>query len=116
MLISSLITKIHEAGGDIIKFAGDALICVWSLSNAEENTSSQFNVGNMIYHAIHCGFQLASLVEEVEDEDFTGEIKLALHVCVGAGEVNFVTLGGRSIAGCEISETQKCVSMKRKNI
>ena len=91
---SSLITKIHEAGGDIIKFAGDALICVWSLSNAEENTSSQFNLGNMIYHAIHCGFQLASLVEEVEDEDFTGEIKLALHVCVGAGEVNFVTLGG----------------------
>ena len=75
---TSLIEKIHEAGGDIIKFAGDALICLWSADSiAKENS-----LGHLVYHAIHCGFGVAKDVVDLED----GSGSLKLHVCVGSGK------------------------------
>ena len=83
---TSLIEKIHEAGGDIIKFAGDALICLWSADSLEKDKS----LGHLVYHAIRCGFGVAKDVVDLED----GSGSLKLHVCVGSGEMSLICLGG----------------------
>ena len=87
---SKLISSIEEAGGDVIKFAGDALICIWEKENLKGNDIAP---GLLVLHAVNCGFLLASAVEEVSlgGMDTTS---LKLHVCVGSGAMELVRLGG----------------------
>ena len=92
-LFAHLVEKIHDAGGDIIKFAGDALICIWSPENM---VKSNIALGNLIYHAIHCGFELSTLVKSIKDEGTNKDINLGMHVSVGAGPVNMISIGGSS--------------------
>lgn len=102
---SRLIAEIEGAGGDIIKFAGDALICIWEPTNFARQKCT---LGTLVYHAVNCGFNLASKVETVDWGSMgsraaaaparageRGEVtKLALHVCVGAGPMELVQVGG----------------------
>eukprot|EP00943_MAST-04B_sp_MAST-4B-sp1_P007648 g7648.t1 len=90
-LFAHLVEKIHDAGGDIIKFAGDALICIWSPENM---IKSNIPLGNLIYHAVHCGFELSTLVKSIKDEGTDKNINLGMHVSVGAGPVNMISIGG----------------------
>ena len=91
-LFGKLVDRIEAAGGDIIKFAGDALICVWS---GEKSTP----VGVLVYHAIQCGFELSTHVENISLGRLAGSgptSALHMHVSVGSGSMRLVTVGGES--------------------
>jgi class 3 adenylate cyclase len=91
-LFGKLVDRIEAAGGDIIKFAGDALICVWS---GEKNTP----VGVLVYHAIQCGFELSTHVESISLGRLAGSgpaSALHMHVSVGSGSMRLVNVGGES--------------------
>ena len=93
-LFGKLVDKIQAAGGDIIKFAGDALICVWA-------GNSKVPVGVLVYHAIQCGFELSTHVESIslgrlESTDSAGGTNLHMHVSVGSGPMRLVHVGGES--------------------
>ena len=91
-LFGKLVDRIQSAGGDIIKFAGDALICVWS-------GGSKTPVGVLVYHAIQCGFELSSHVENISLGRLAGSgpaSSLHLHVAVGSGPMRLVHVGGES--------------------
>eukprot|EP00944_MAST-04C_sp_MAST-4C-sp1_P015369 g15369.t1 len=90
-LFSHLVQNIHSSGGDIIKFAGDALICIWSPSLM---VKSNIPLGHMIYNAILCGFELSTLVKQIKNDTGGSEIHLGMHVSVGAGPVNMISIGG----------------------
>ena len=90
-LFGKLVDRIELAGGDIIKFAGDALICVWS----DESTP----VGVLVYHAIQCGFELSTHVENISLgrlETSGPASSLHMHVSVGSGSMRLVNVGGES--------------------
>ena len=84
-----LVDAIHSSGGDIIKFAGDCLICVW-----EHRPTDGCSLGQTVYNAARCGFQLKDKVTLLEDAS-----KLSVHICVGAGSMTLV-----SLSACERSE------------
>lgn len=42
-----LITCVHEHGGDIVAFAGDALICMWVVEEKEGSHTESTYVDNM---------------------------------------------------------------------
>lgn len=91
-LFGKLVDRIEAAGGDIIKFAGDALICVWS---GEKKTP----VGVLVYHAIQCGFELSTHVESISLGRLAGSgpaSALHMHVSVGSGSMRLVNVGGES--------------------
>ena len=86
-LFGKLVDRIQAAGGDIIKFAGDALICVWASAN---NTP----VGVLVYHAIQCGFELSGHIENISlgrlESTGSAASSLHLHVSVGSGPMRLV--------------------------
>ena len=91
-LFSKLVDRIQATGGDIIKFAGDALICVWASDNSTP-------VGVLVYHAIQCGFELSGHIENISlgRLESTGPASsLHLHVSVGSGPMRLVHVGGES--------------------
>ncbi|HEU4321948.1 MAG TPA: adenylate/guanylate cyclase domain-containing protein [Roseiflexaceae bacterium] len=75
--VGPLIACIHEHGGDVVKFAGDALLAIWPATDQplEEAT----------LRAARCGLALPSAV---------GGRGVALRVGIGAGLVTTMQLGG----------------------
>ena len=91
-LFGKMVDRIQAFGGDIIKFAGDALICVWA-------GNSKIPVGVLVYHAIQCGFALSTHVESISlgRLDSSGPASsLHMHVSVGSGPMRLVHVGGES--------------------
>ena len=70
--------------GDVIKFAGDAILSIWSASAADESLET------LTLRAVSCALEQ---VEKMHNWD-TGEgIKLQLHLGLGAGTMRGVDLG-----------------------
>jgi class 3 adenylate cyclase len=76
----SLVETISASGGDIIKFAGDCLICVWE-------KKGDFSMGQTVYNAVRCGYKLKDKVTKLDDSS-----SLSVHICVGAGKMKLVSL------------------------
>lgn len=80
-----LIQFIHDHGGDIYKFAGDALLVVWD--------TAKFN-GNMprcVMVATHCAVKATQTLHNYD----TGQgVKLSLHSGVGCGRMHVIYMGG----------------------
>jgi class 3 adenylate cyclase len=103
-----LVEAIYRYGGDIIKFAGDAIICVFldqdfSLTtehfltspNATPTTTMNnnqqqqpinggVNLTNLAYNALHCALELRDICTD----------SLTVHVALSCGEMCFGVLGG----------------------
>ena len=96
-LFGKLVDRIQAAGGDIIKFAGDALICVWASAN---NTP----VGVLVYHAIQCGFELSGHIENISlgrlESTGGAASSLHLHVSVGSGPMRLVHVSSNIFRMC----------------
>ena len=88
-LFSHLVQNIHSSGGDIIKFAGDALLCIWSPSNM---VKQNIPLGHMIYNAILCGFELSTLVKQIKDDSGDSEIHLMITARISMTDVQFLLL------------------------
>jgi len=77
-----LINLINDYGGDIVKFAGDALLAVWPLTAGKEETTA--------LQAVQCALTAQRLLAGFE----AGEETLSLRMGIGVGEVMVQHLGG----------------------
>ncbi|MBS0661420.1 MAG: AAA family ATPase [Verrucomicrobia bacterium] len=79
-----LIERIHAHGGDVVKFAGDALLAIW---RAEDET----HLARLAAEAARCALELEEAVRGYTTPE--GQ-PLALRVGIGAGEARGATVGG----------------------
>jgi len=79
-----LIQKIHLYGGDIIKFAGDALLAVWAEDILHDKLPKLVNL------ACQCALDIQMSLHNYLVE----ECVLRLHIGLGAGKISFVHVGG----------------------
>ncbi|MFK7958421.1 MAG: adenylate/guanylate cyclase domain-containing protein [Lysobacterales bacterium] len=79
-----LIELVHRHGGDVLKFAGDALIAIWQLDEDTDDHSLP------AWRASHCGLEIQRVLSNHEVEG----VALTLRVAVGTGEMTVAHLGG----------------------
>jgi class 3 adenylate cyclase len=80
-----LIKAVNRHGGDVLKFAGDALICQFGDERSERA------LRQLVLRALQCGLEIQTDLAEYD----SGEgFHLTLHVGVGAGTVNALHVGG----------------------
>ncbi|MEA3208315.1 MAG: hypothetical protein QOE70_1372 [Chthoniobacter sp.] len=79
-----LIGLIHEHGGDVIKFAGDALLALWEATDQDPGTAT--------CRAAQCALAVRAALHNYEVSDGT---RLSVHSGVGAGEVTMACVGGQ---------------------
>src|SRR5262245_18217756 len=79
-----LIDVITAHGGDVLKFAGDALLACWRLTDPAE-----------LPDAVHRAGQCALAVQQaLQDVEAPGGERLSLRVGIGAGDMVAASLGG----------------------
>jgi len=81
---SPFIDRVYAHGGDVVKFAGDALLAVWP-------ASSEHDLAEVTQRAAQCGLALQHLLSASE---VSAEATLALRVAIGAGRVSLAHVGG----------------------
>jgi len=73
-----------EHGGDVFKFAGDALLIVWPVSESEGTALA-------VRRAAGCGLEMQALLNS---DPVAAEYQLAMRAGVGVGDVTAMQLGG----------------------
>ncbi|UCG25775.1 MAG: adenylate/guanylate cyclase domain-containing protein, partial [Chloroflexota bacterium] len=88
-----LIDVVHEHGGEVTKFAGDALLALWPVSQDVSRLGSEARLAlsRMVIRSAQCGLAIQETLNVFEAEDGT---RLRLQVGIGAGDVYSVHLGG----------------------
>jgi class 3 adenylate cyclase/tetratricopeptide (TPR) repeat protein len=97
---SQLISVIHAHGGDVVKFAGDALVALWI--TAEEPplknplisplpTVEDERLTIVTHRAAQCGL---TIQQTLKDYPVYDQMTLSLHVSIGAGKIVLLHLGG----------------------
>jgi class 3 adenylate cyclase len=88
-----VIDIVHRHGGEVTKFAGDALLALWPVSSkiARLSPAARESLSEMALRATQCGLEIQRSLEDYKTLDGT---RLALQVGVGAGDVYSVHLGG----------------------
>lgn len=81
-----LITLIDGHGGDVVKFAGDAMTALWATDVLGEDLAT------VTLRAARCGLVVQELLHNYEAAE---GIRLTLKVSIGAGEVVTMLLGGQ---------------------
>lgn len=81
-----LIAIIHNHGGDVIKFAGDAVLSIWSSS------ASGDPIEELTRQAVACAL---AQIEAMHGWDTNEGVRLQLHLGLGAGTVLGVDLGNQ---------------------
>jgi len=84
---SQLLEIIGQHGGDVVKFAGDAMLALWPAGN------DAGDLARMTQIAAQCGLELQCQHRTYVVSD---EIQLANRISIGAGEVSLSYLGGIS--------------------
>ena len=98
--MGSLVNAIYEFGGDVIKFAGDALVCVF-----EPADKSREAFQRSCALAVQCSWMLKNISTS----------ELTLHVGISCGDICFGQLGGFEnkweclISGTCIGELSQCL-------
>ena len=93
-----LIELILAHGGDIVKFAGDAMLAIWP--------AESFSLDQATYCAAQCALAILNDLGEYQAAD----AQLRLHIGIGAGELKEFYIGGMSgkweyvVAGEPISQ------------
>lgn len=92
-----LITGISAHGGDVIKFAGDALQVVWrnrtGTFGSEHSATDTESIGKLVARASLCCLDLLSNLNEYSPVE---GVVLRLHMGVGAGELSEFYVGGHN--------------------
>ncbi|XJO72964.1 hypothetical protein BDV3_004019 [Batrachochytrium dendrobatidis] len=95
--LDKIIQTIVAHGGDIVKFAGDAVIFCWKSEKATNLTEvSRDKIrGELVYKASHCCLTLLTKLGtyDIDIEDCPTKI-LRIHLGIGAGLVYDVLVGG----------------------
>ncbi|MFN3603740.1 MAG: adenylate/guanylate cyclase domain-containing protein [Leptonema sp. (in: bacteria)] len=84
LYLEQLIRIITNAGGDIVKFVGDALFVIWVADNQEE-------LPKKIYKAVLCGLQIQKKLFQFP----VGEgIRLSVRIGISCGKIYAMQVGG----------------------
>eukprot|EP00301_Raphidiophrys_heterophryoidea_P004543 c11967_g1_i1.p1 GENE.c11967_g1_i1~~c11967_g1_i1.p1 ORF type:complete len:1972 (+),score=487.19 c11967_g1_i1:65-5980(+) len=83
-----IIKIIERWGGDVIKFAGDAMLCTFDTNCATDDRSK---LQKAVVHACSCAEELHAIDAKVRTVD---TVQLKLHIGIGAGKLRFVFVGG----------------------
>nr|MBA3530658.1 adenylate/guanylate cyclase domain-containing protein [Ardenticatenales bacterium] len=78
-----LVDLVMTHGGDVVKFAGDALVALWPASDEPLSTAAQ--------RAAQCAIEIQQRFHEYQVAE---GIRLSLRIGLGAGEVMAAHLGG----------------------
>lgn len=81
---SALLTLVRDHGGDVVKFAGDALLALWRVRGGNQS------LAEMTWRAAQCGLQIQSQLRDYEAEG----ARLTLRVAIGTGKVAIAHVGG----------------------
>eukprot|EP00596_Hydrurales_sp_CCMP1899_P000490 CAMPEP_0119052624 /NCGR_PEP_ID=MMETSP1177-20130426/73860_1 /TAXON_ID=2985 /ORGANISM="Ochromonas sp, Strain CCMP1899" /LENGTH=531 /DNA_ID=CAMNT_0007032261 /DNA_START=284 /DNA_END=1876 /DNA_ORIENTATION=+ len=98
--MGSLVNTISNYGGDVIKFAGDALVCLFTPQNESDESYT---------HCLACALQCSWILKDISTN------KLTLHIGISCGDICFGQLGGFEnkweclISGMCIGELSQCL-------
>eukprot|EP00948_MAST-09A_sp_MAST-9A-sp1_P002720 g2720.t1 len=82
-----LLKNIARTGGDVIKFAGDALLVCWP----EYDGDRELDMKKRIYRAVKCGLDTQN---ELQEAELAKDVILNVKIGVGLGEVSIIHVGG----------------------
>ena len=82
--IGSLVDVIHDHGGDILKFAGDALLAIWPYRSGEDPAAA-------VLRAAQCGVEAQQRFQRLPE---FGGLRISVRIAVGAGVVSTLIVGG----------------------
>ncbi|MFL5586808.1 MAG: adenylate/guanylate cyclase domain-containing protein [Ktedonobacteraceae bacterium] len=80
-----LIDIVTAHGGDVVKFAGDALLACWPVIATDDDLPT------VTHRAAQCGLAVQAALHNYE---ITQNVHLSLHVSIGAGDVSVMHVGG----------------------
>jgi len=83
-----LIELITDHGGDVVGFAGDALLAVWPAKGPDNRDRS---LSETVHHAAQCGLAAQARLHNYEAAE---GVRLSLHIGLGAGTVSAMHIGG----------------------
>lgn len=78
-----LVRTMSSQGGDVFKFAGDAVLVVWPPSDEK--------LDSLVRRAVQCGLEVS---ERLQDAVLSHGVRLSVKIGIGAGEVTILHLGG----------------------
>ena len=97
---------IYAYGGDVMKFAGDALVCVFQPKRYRTTGNSrELTISDVCSNAVQCATELAQICTD----------QLTIHVAVSCGTICFAMLGGLNdvweslVAGSCIGHLSQCL-------
>lgn len=82
--LGELVEMIATAGGDVMKFAGDAVLALWPVESDEE-------LAEQVLRAAQCALAIQA---KLHDYPVADDVRLSLKLAIGAGTVVTATLGG----------------------
>src|SRR5687767_10981399 len=77
-----LVDLITSHGGDIVKFAGDAVLALWPTTVTDEDLAT------LTRRVAQCGL---AVQERLNDYQVAEDVRLSLKLAIGAGNVSIVT-------------------------
>ncbi|MGQ0629013.1 MAG: AAA family ATPase, partial [Phycisphaerales bacterium] len=80
--LGQLVDEVLDAGGDIVKFAGDALLAIWP---------ARPDLGPAVHRAAACA---ARVQARLHNQSVAPDVTLSLKLAIGAGPITCFTLGG----------------------
>ena len=86
--ITQVVHFIAKAGGDVLKFAGDASIVLWPEASSADDLLLKAR------QALQCGLELQAHLHELAVSPGPPPVMLSVKVGVGVGRVSLLQLGG----------------------
>ena len=90
---TELVNFIQEQGGDVFKFAGDALIVLWPRIIFDDNNKKtrRETLTNMARRAAQAGLQIQN---KLHNKEMAPGVFLSVKCGIGVGDVSIITIGG----------------------
>ena len=92
--IGAVIQIVHQHGGDVVKFAGDAVSCIFEVGDADSDAA---HLQQAVQRATCCALELHRKLHNFVGYDEGTEdsrVLLSLHIGVGCGTVTMMHVGG----------------------
>ncbi len=83
--LGQLVELVHAHGGEVVSFAGDALLAMWT------DTGSGEDLSLLTQRAAHCGLTIQAQLNDYEPDEAT---QLKLRLGLSAGKVKLLHVGG----------------------
>lgn len=83
--LGQLVSIVLDHGGDIVKFAGDAVLALWP------RTSDAVSLSDVIQRTAECSLEIQA---KLHDHPVAEDVRLSLKLAISAGTVVTATLGG----------------------